>query len=174
MAPILSILTYSVVAIVNLFPLLALSQTSNSFYYPTASAGQSFRQGEELNVSWTTNFTDPHLDLFCSNINNQTSRASADIVIPTSAIQQYRISDPSVNNFKIQLDYAPQPNCLLQIQDGPGPVAERPSFGTGVFAIADVDGGSATSIENKDGMCQCGDGKQYRRMGRRWWGFGGE
>ncbi|KAL8979895.1 MAG: hypothetical protein Q9205_004884, partial [Flavoplaca limonia] len=66
----LSTLTYSVVAIVNLFPLLALSQTPNSFYYPTASAGQSFRQGEELNVSWTTNFTDPHLDLFCSNINN--------------------------------------------------------------------------------------------------------
>ncbi|CAL8584859.1 hypothetical protein XPA_010442 [Xanthoria parietina] len=160
MAPILSTLTYSAVAIVNLFPLLALSQTSNSFYYPTASAGQSFRQGEELNVSWTTNFTDPHLDIFCSNINNP--------------IQQYRISDPSVNNFKIQLDYAPQPNCLLQIQDGPGPVAERPSFGTGVFAIADVDGGSATSIDNKDGMCQCGDGKQYRRMGRRWWGFGGE
>ncbi|KAL8924247.1 MAG: hypothetical protein Q9172_002787, partial [Xanthocarpia lactea] len=138
MAPMLSTFTYSVVAIVNLFPFLASSQTQNSFYYPTASAAQSFRQGEELNVSWTTNFTDPYLDLFCSYINNP--------------IQQYKISDPSVNNFKIKLDYAPQPNCLLQIQDGPGPVAERPSFGTGVFAIADVDGGSATSIDNKNEM----------------------
>ncbi|KAL8923009.1 MAG: hypothetical protein Q9208_004821 [Pyrenodesmia sp. 3 TL-2023] len=160
MARMLSTFAYSVVAIVNLFPLLASSQTPNTFYYPTASAGQSFRQGEELNVSWTTNFTDPYLDLFCSNINNP--------------IQQYKIPDPSVNNFKIMLDYAPQPNCLLQIQDGPGPVAERPSFGTGVFAIADVDGGSATSIDNNNEMCQCADGKQYRRMGRRWWGFGGE
>ena len=68
----LSTFTYSVVAIVNLFPFLASSQNPNSFYYPTASAAQSFRQGEELNVSWTTNFTDPYLDLFCSYINNRT------------------------------------------------------------------------------------------------------
>ncbi|KAG8531301.1 uncharacterized protein KY384_002929 [Bacidia gigantensis] len=67
-------------AILATSTLLTGTLAQNMFKYPTASAGQSFKQGDNITVSWQTDYKEPYLDLFCSYINNQLAyQGSADM-----------------------------------------------------------------------------------------------
>lgn len=52
-----------------------------------------------------------------------------------TAIINEKIDPPTERKFNLELDYAPQPNCYLQIQEGEGPPSQAASFGTGIFSI---------------------------------------
>lgn len=56
-----------------LFAGAVADQKNNYFLFPSP-LGQNFTEGETIDVAFTTNFTDPYLSLFCSNIVNREQR----------------------------------------------------------------------------------------------------
>ena len=66
----------SLAALLPLFLTSAFAQNANKFTYPSSDGGQSFPQGSVLKVEFSTNYQNPYLALFCSNINNRESPLS--------------------------------------------------------------------------------------------------
>lgn len=124
-----SILT---VLISMLFPVDAV----NTFLFPTTQPGQSFQNGDTLEVAWTANFTAPVLQLFCSYVASR--RFHHPLWLTTFSSMEIAFLNETIldgsKTFPLKLEIGPQPNCYLLLSHG------KDSFGTGIFAITASNG----------------------------------
>ena len=131
---------------------------TNAFTNPSPGPNQHYPQGSFLVTEFETNYKHPYLSLYCSDIVNRKldpsvleavflTTVSSDM---TLAIIKEAIFPAWRRQYVITLNYAPQPNCYLHMQDGNGTAASAPSFGTGIFAItADANwAGNVVDIPN--------------------------
>lgn len=102
---------------------LAPAALANNFIFPAPTSGQDFHDGDTIDVSWTTSYTQAHLQLYCHYLTNPLINIS----IPART-----------NVHPLLLDVGPQPNCYLQLSQGGA------SFGTGIFSISAPNGTVST------------------------------
>ena len=71
-----------------------------------------------------------------------------------AAIINEKIEPNTATEHDTQLDYAPQPNCYLEMQDGDGPSADASAFRTAIFSITKDDSWKG-NVQQVDDGCNC-------------------
>lgn len=118
---------------------------ANNFLFPTSLPGQSFHNGDTLEVAWNANFTAPYLQLFCSFVESRkfpsTVCHSPPFPLSSTAYNFSKLTSycrvaflnttilDGSKTFPLKLEIGPQPNRYLLLSQGAA------SFATGIFAI---------------------------------------